>query len=233
VEGAAEKHGTSTDTLILGIDSWQLTELMTERSIVPGAGEQVRCPWCGDNPLYRAYHDDEWGAPSRDERHLFEMLVLEGAQAGLSWLTILRKREGYRRALEGFDPERIARYGDAEIARLLADTGIVRNRLKVQAAVTNARALLDLREQGTGLSDLLWRYVDGRPVQNAWREPSEVPSRTPQSDAMSRDLKRLGFKFVGTTICYALMQSVGMVNDHMVDCFRYPQLSSHGSVSPA
>jgi DNA-3-methyladenine glycosylase I len=191
-----------------------------------------RCPWCGADPLYRAYHDEEWGVPSRDERHLFEMLILEGAQAGLSWLTILRKRDGYRRAFDAFDAERMARYADADVARLLADPGIVRNRLKIEAAIGNARALLGLREGGIDFATWLWRYVDGRQVRNSWRELTEVPARTPQSDAMSRDLKRLGFKFVGSTICYAFMQSVGMVNDHLVGCFRSAQLVSDESSAP-
>ena len=183
-----------------------------------------RCAWCGSDPLYRSYHDLEWGVPSHDERHLFEMLILEGAQAGLSWLTILRKREGYRAAFDAFDPERIARYDTEKIARLLADPGIVRNRLKVNAAVGNARAWLGLQERGDSPGDLLWRYAGGTPRQNAWQGLEEIPARTDESDAMSRDLKRLGFKFVGSTICYAFMQAVGMVNDHTVDCFRYPQL---------
>jgi DNA-3-methyladenine glycosylase I len=182
---------------------------------------QARCSWCGEDPLYLAYHDEEWGVPSFDERHLFEMLVLEGAQAGLSWLTILRKREGYRQAFDDFDPERIARYGEADVGRLLANPGIVRNRLKVQAAITNARALLALRERRGSFSDRLWAHVGGGPCQNAWRTAGEVPARTAESDAMSRDLKGLGFKFVGSTICYAFMQAVGMVNDHTVDCFRH------------
>jgi DNA-3-methyladenine glycosylase I len=194
--------------------------------------ERDRCPWCGVDRLYRAYHDEEWGVPSRDERHLFEMLILEGAQAGLSWLTILRKRDGYRRAFDAFDPERMARYSDADIARLLADPGIVRNRLKIEAAIGNARAMLDLREGGIDFAAWLWRYVDGRQVLNSWRELTEVPARKPQSDAMSRDLKRMGFKFVGSTICYAFMQSVGMVNDHLVGCFRYAQLVSDESSVP-
>lgn len=185
----------------------------------------VRCAWCGTDPLYVEYHDLEWGVPSRDERHLFEMLILEGAQAGLSWLTILRKRGGYRHAFEGFDPARVAAFEPADIDRLLADPGIVRNRLKVQAAVANARAVLELRERGTSLSDLLWGFVDGTPRQNAWAGLGDIPATTPESDRMSRELKRLGFKFVGSTICYAFMQAVGMVNDHLVDCHR------HGAVS--
>lgn len=190
--------------------------------------EPVRCTWCGADPLYRAYHDCEWGVPSRDEAHLFEMLILEGAQAGLSWITILRKREGYRRAFAGFDPETVARFGEADVARVLADPGIVRNRLKVQAAITNARALLDLRERGRPLADVLWDHIGGVPRQNAWRTLAQVPARTPESDAMSRELKGRGFKFVGTTICYALMQAVGMVNDHTVDCFRHAELNRMG-----
>ncbi len=167
--------------------------------------------------------------PSHDERHLFEMLILEGAQAGLSWLTILRKREGYRSAFDGFDPEHIARYDEGKIARLLADPGIVRNRLKVNAAVGNARAWLALQERGESPVDLLWSYVGGVTRQNTWRSLDEIPASTEESDAMSRDLKRLGFKFVGSTICYAFMQAVGMVNDHTTDCFRYPQLVKPGT----
>lgn len=194
-------------------------------------GDPRRCAWCGDDPLYRAYHDQEWGVPCHDEHHLFEMLVLEGAQAGLSWSTILRKREGYRRAFGGFDPERVACFDDGHIAALLEDPGIVRNRLKVRAAVTNARALLALYDRGKTLDALLWGFVDGVPKQNAWRTLAEVPARTPESDALSRSLKALGFAFVGSTICYALMQAVGLVNDHTVDCFRHPQLSGHSTVS--
>jgi len=185
----------------------------------------VRCAWCGTDPLYLDYHDREWGLPNRDERRLFEMLILEGAQAGLSWLTILRKREGYRRAFAGFDPEPIARFDTSDIARLLADPGIVRNRLKVESAIGNARALLALREQGRNLPDLLWGFVDGAPRQNAWPSLQQVPASTPESDRMSRELKRLGFRFVGSTICYALMQSVGIVNDHTLDCFRHRELA--------
>ncbi|WP_455384182.1 DNA-3-methyladenine glycosylase I, partial [Acidihalobacter prosperus] len=178
----------------------------------------VRCGWApvGD-PLYLAYHDEEWGVPCRDDRHLFEMLILEGAQAGLSWATILHKREGYRQAFDGFDPERIARYGDADTARLLADAGIVRNRLKVAAAIANARAYLDLVEQGTAFSDYLWDFVDGRPRQNRWRTLAEVPASTPESERMSKALKQRGFKFVGPTVCYAFMQATGLVNDHTTD----------------
>jgi DNA-3-methyladenine glycosylase I len=184
-----------------------------------------RCPWCLGFAEYVRYHDEEWGVPSFDERHLFEMLILEGAQAGLSWATILKKRENYRAAFDGFDAERIARYTPKRIQRLLADPGIVRNRLKVQAAVGNARALLRLREDGHGLAHYLWRYVDGRPVINHFTRLSEVPASTPLSDAMSRDLKKRGFRFVGSTICYAFMQAVGMVNDHLVSCPRHRVLN--------
>lgn len=179
-----------------------------------------RCPWCVGHADYERYHDEEWGVPVHDERMLFEMLTLEGAQAGLSWLTVLRKREGYRRAFDGFDVERIARYRPARIEKLLRDPGIVRNRLKVESVVGNARALLDLRESGGTLAALLWGFVDGRPRVNHWRGPREIPASTAQSDAMSKDLKRRGFRFVGSTICYAFMQAVGMVDDHLPGCWR-------------
>lgn len=185
-----------------------------------------RCPWCGTDPLYVCYHDDEWGVPLHDDRRLFELLILEGAQAGLNWLTILRKREHYRAAFDAFDPERIARYDAAQVARLLADPGIVRNRLKIQAAIRNAQGYLAVQQQFGGFSAFLWRYVDGQPRQNAWPTLAEVPVRTSEAEAMSRDLKRLGFTFVGPTICYAFMQAVGMVNDHTISCFRHRELSS-------
>jgi len=187
--------------------------------------EPCRCAWVGSEPLYREYHDREWGVPVRDDRLLFEFLILEGAQAGLSWLTILKKREGYRAAFAGFDPERIARFGEAETAVLLADPGIIRNRLKVAAAITNARAFLAVRDEFGSFADYMWSFVDGTPIQNAWRTIGEVPATTPVSDAMSRDLKKRGFRFVGSTICYAHMQAVGMVNDHTVDCFRWQELA--------
>ncbi|HRH80999.1 MAG TPA: DNA-3-methyladenine glycosylase I [Thiobacillaceae bacterium] len=183
-----------------------------------------RCVWCGTDPLYRAYHDTEWGVPLHDERALFEFLVLEGAQAGLSWLTVLKKREGYRRAFLDFDAERVARFGEADVARLLADPGIVRNRLKIAAAIGNARATLNIRETFGGLDDYFWRFVDGRPIQNAWPDVGRVPARTPLSDTISKDLQRRGFKFVGSTIIYAHMQATGMVNDHTVGCFRHGEL---------
>jgi DNA-3-methyladenine glycosylase I len=183
-----------------------------------------RCAWCGSDPLYVAYHDEEWGVPVHDERRLFELLLLEGAQTGLSWLTILRKRESYRAAFDGFDATRIARYDERKIAALLADPGIVRNRLKVAAAVVNARAFLAVQEQFGSFDAYVWRFVDGRPLRNAWASLDHVPAKSAQSDAMSKDLAKRGFKFVGSTICYAFMQAVGMVNDHTTGCFRYGQL---------
>ena len=183
-----------------------------------------RCAWTGSDPLYRAYHDEEWGVPVHDDRLLFEFLTLEGAQAGLSWITILRKREGYRRAFAGLDPEVVARFGDQQLLQLLADPGIVRNRLKLSSTVGNARAFQALREEFGTFDAYLWRFVEGAPLQNAWRSLSEIPASTPLSDTLSRDLKRRGFRFVGTTICYAFMQAVGMVNDHTTDCFRWTEL---------
>ena len=184
----------------------------------------TRCGWAGDDPLYVAYHDEEWGVPVHDDRRLFEMLILEGAQAGLSWITILRRREGYRRAFDGFDPERIARYTARKKAALLQDEGIIRNRAKVDAAVQNARAFLEIREEGSDFDRFLWDLVGGKPKQNRWKEMKEVPPETPESKAMSKELKRRGFKFVGPTICYAFMQAVGMVNDHLTSCYRYREL---------
>ena len=185
----------------------------------------TRCAWCGADPVYQAYHDTEWGVPLHDERALFEFLILEGAQAGLSWLTILRKRQGYRRAFDDFDAERIARYGEADVARLLAAPGIVRNRLKIAAAIGNARATLAIREAFGGLDAYFWRFVDKHPIRNAWRDISQVPVRTPLSDLISQDLKERGFKFVGSTIVYAHMQATGMVNDHTVDCYRHGEIA--------
>lgn len=184
----------------------------------------TRCWWCGDDELYQSYHDEEWGVPVHDDRLLFEFLCLEGAQAGLSWITILRKRDNYRRAFDNFDAHRIARYDDDKIAALLQDPGIVRNRLKVNGFVKNACAYLALLEQGTTLDHYLWDFVDGEPLQNGWQQMSQVPANTEISDAMSKDLKQRGFTFVGSTICYAFMQAAGLVNDHTVDCFRHQQL---------
>jgi DNA-3-methyladenine glycosylase I len=180
-----------------------------------------RCAWVPEaDPEYVAYHDDEWGVPARDDRHLFEMLTLEGAQAGLSWSTILRKREGYRKAFANFDAARVARFSDTKVERLLADPGIVRNRLKVESTVNNARRVLELES----LSDYLWSFVDGEPKVNRWRKMGELPAETAESKAMSKDLKKRGFRFVGPTVCYAFMQACGLVNDHTVDCFRYREV---------
>lgn len=183
-----------------------------------------RCPWCGVDPLYVAYHDDEWGVPCHDERTLFEFLILEGAQAGLSWITILKKRENYRRAFDGFDAQKIARYGDADLARLLGDAGIVRNRLKISAAISNARATLALYDAGSSLDALFWQFVDRQPIINCWRRLDEVPVHTPRAVAMARELKQRGFRFVGPTVIYSHMQATGMVNDHLVTCPRHAAL---------
>jgi DNA-3-methyladenine glycosylase I len=188
--------------------------------------ERIRCLWACQSEPEKHYHDTEWGVPLRDEHGLFEFLILEGAQAGLSWSTILNKRENYRKAFDRFDAEKIARYSDRRVEQLLVNPGIVRNRLKVNAAVTNARAWLDLREREGDMAAWLWQFVDGEPVQNSWRDHAEVPVNTPQSDAMSKALKDAGFKFVGSTICYAFMQATGMVNDHTTDCFRWAELAS-------
>lgn len=179
----------------------------------------VRCEWAGTDPLYVQYHDDEWGRPAHDDRHLFEMLCLEGAQAGLAWITILRKRENYRRAFDNFDALTVAGYGDEKIAALLDDPGIVRNRLKVNAFVRNARSFLAVQEEFGSFDAYIWQFVGGAPIVNAWRSLREIPAQTAEAQAMSKDLKRRGFTFVGPTICYAFMQACGMVNDHVVDCF--------------
>lgn len=188
--------------------------------------KQKRCEWCGNDPLYVSYHDVEWGVPVHDDRLLFEFLILEGAQAGLSWLTILKKRGNYRSAFDGFDCELIARYRQQDITRLLNDPGIVRNRLKIEATIRNARGVLAIREEYGTLDAFLWRYVGGAPIQNQWERLPEIPAKTNESDLMSKDLKKRGFNFVGSTICYAFMQAVGMVNDHVADCFRYREVAS-------
>lgn len=185
-----------------------------------------RCPWCEGFDLYRQYHDTEWGVPLRDDRALFELLVLEGAQAGLSWATILKKRDNYRRAFDGFDVATVAAYDEAKVAALLADPGIVRNRAKIAAAIGNARACLALQAGGQSLAAFLWQFVDGQPLTNHRQALSEVPARTAQSDAMSKALQKAGFKFVGSTICYALMQSAGLVNDHLVSCPRHAAIAA-------
>lgn len=183
--------------------------------------QRIRCDWAGNDELYQRYHDEEWGVPSYDDRHLFEMLILEGAQAGLNWITILRKREGYRRAFDNFDAEKMARYTPKKIEKLLLNPEIIRNRLKVNAAVTNAQCYLDVLQEHETFADYIWQFVDGKPVINKWKTMKQVPATTAQSDAMSKALKKRGFKFVGSTICYAYMQAVGMVNDHLTDCFCY------------
>jgi DNA-3-methyladenine glycosylase I len=184
-----------------------------------------RCSWAPvDDPVYLAYHDEEWGLPVHDESRLFEMLTLEGAQAGLSWSTILNKREGYRRAFDGFDPSTVARYSEADVERLLQDVGIVRNRLKVTSAVGNARAVVELRRTGS-LDELLWSFVDGVPLDGRRRRMADIPAETDDSRAMSKELKRLGFRFVGPTVCYAFMQACGLVNDHVTSCFRYGEIA--------
>jgi DNA-3-methyladenine glycosylase I len=183
-----------------------------------------RCEWSGSDPLYTAYHDREWGVPIHVDRILFEFLLLEGAQAGLSWFTILKRREGYRKAFDNFDAWKISRYSEDDVSRLLADPGIIRNRLKINAAITNARAFLRIQEEFGSFDGYLWRFVDGRAVQNAWERMTDIPVSTPESDALSKDLKKRGFTFVGSTICYAFMQAVGMVNDHVVGCFRHNEV---------
>jgi len=186
--------------------------------------DKQRCTWAGSDPLYQRYHDTEWGVPLHDDRTLFEFLILEGAQAGLSWINILRKRENYRAAFDGFDATRIAAYDADKIASLLQDAGIVRNRLKVAAAVINAQKFLEVQDEFGSFDAFMWRFVDGKPRQSNWRNPADIPASTPESDALSRELKLRGFKFVGSTICYAHMQATGMVNDHTTDCFRHKEL---------
>ena len=191
--------------------------------------EKTRCQWStGGNELYIDYHDREWGVPQHDDRMLFEFLILEGAQAGLSWSTILNKREGYRKAFSGFDPVKVARYDKAKIAKLLQDPGIVRNRLKVESAVINARAFLAVQEEFGSFDTYIWQFTNGTTIQNSWKAMKQVPASTKESDAMSKDLKSRGFKFVGSTIMYAHMQATGMVNDHTIDCFRWKQLGGRG-----
>ncbi|MDX9735554.1 MAG: DNA-3-methyladenine glycosylase I [Thermoanaerobaculia bacterium] len=194
--------------------------------------EGTRCPWAGSDPLYVAYHDEEWGVPSRDERHLFEMLVLEGAQAGLSWLTVLRKREGYRKAFAGFDPGRVARFGPGDVERLLGDAGIVRNRLKIESAIDSARAYLALQKEAGSFASWLWAHVGGRPIQGAFREMRDVPAKTPLAESISKELRKRGFRFVGPTIVYAYLQAVGVVNDHLVGCPRHRAVARLAKGSP-
>ena len=185
---------------------------------------RIRCPWAGSDPLYLDYHDTQWGVPLHDDRGLFEFLILEGAQAGLSWITVLKKRENYRVAFEGFDPEKVARYNDDSIRRLLEDEGLIRNRLKITAAVDNARAFLNVQQAFGSFDTYIWQFVDGTPVCNQWKSMQQVPAQTATSKLMSKELKQKGFKFVGPVICYAFMQAVGMVNDHLVDCYRHSEI---------
>jgi DNA-3-methyladenine glycosylase I len=187
--------------------------------------EKTRCKWAGSDPLYVAYHDREWGVPVHDERGLFEFLVLEGAQAGLSWITILRKRDAYREAFDGFDPEKVARYGAKKVASLLRNEGIVRNRMKIDSAIKNAQAFLRVQDELGSFDAYQWSFVEGRPIQNAWRAHRSIPAKTALSDAFSKDLKKRGFSFVGSTIVYAHMQATGMVNDHTTDCFRHREVA--------
>lgn len=180
-----------------------------------------RCQWAGNDPLYQKYHDEEWGVPVHDDRKLFEMLILEGAQAGLSWITILRKRENYRKAFSNFDAKKIAKYDSKKVEQLLLNDGIIRNRLKIASTINNAKLFLELQKEFGSFDKYIWQFVNGKPIKNNWKSLKEIPPKTNESDTMSKDLKKRGFKFVGSTICYAFMQAVGMVNDHTVDCFRY------------
>ncbi len=184
-----------------------------------------RCTWAGTDPLYQHYHDTEWGVPCFDDQTLFEFLILEGAQAGLSWITVLKKREHYRNVFDQFNPEKIALYSERKVEKLLSDPGIIRNRLKVMSSINNAKLFIDIKEKYGDFSSFIWGFVEGTPLINHWPSLKEVPATTPTSDAMSKELKRRGFKFVGSTICYAYMQAVGMVNDHTVDCFRHQELT--------
>jgi len=186
--------------------------------------ELIRCGWSGTGELNIEYHDKEWGAPLHDERRLFEMLILEGAQAGLSWSTILHKRAGFRKAFNNFEPEKVARYGEKKVAELLSNAGIIRNKAKINAAIGNAQAFLKIQESLGGFDSYIWQFVGGKPLRNSWKSLRQIPAETKESQAMSKDLKARGFRFVGPTICYAYMQATGMVNDHVVDCFRYKQV---------
>ena len=186
---------------------------------------KMRCEWVGSDPLYLGYHDNEWGVPLHDDRKIFEMLVLEVAQAGLSWLTVLKKRENYRKAFDDFDPKKVADYDDKKFRQLLADEGIIRNKLKIRSAIQNARAFLEVQNEFGRFDDYMWQFVGGKPIQNSWRKLSELPAQTSESEAMSKDLRKRGFSFVGPTICYAHMQATGMVNDHIVTCFRYQEIA--------
>ncbi len=188
--------------------------------------ERQRCEWGTSSPLYIEYHDTEWGVPVHDERTLFEFLILEGAQAGLSWSTILNKRQAYRQAFDNFEPRKVANYDNAKVQQLLENPGIVRNRLKIQAAIQNARSFLEVQNQYGNFDSYIWQFVDGKPIKNSWKSLQEIPATTKESDAMSKELKKRGFAFVGSTICYAFMQAIGMVNDHVIDCFRWQEVQT-------
>ena len=185
--------------------------------------EITRCSWCGDDPLYQQYHDNEWGVPCRDDKKLFEFVLLEGAQAGLSWITILRKREGYRSAFADFEVQKVAAFTEKDVERLMSDAGIVRNRLKINSAISNARLFIEIQKEFGSFSDYFWGYVDNQPIVNRWATLGEIPASTELSDLIAKDMKKRGFKFFGSTICYAHMQAMGLVNDHCLDCFRYSQ----------
>jgi DNA-3-methyladenine glycosylase I len=190
------------------------------------AESRIRCAWVSADPLYQSYHDTEWGVPERDDRALYEKIILDGFQAGLSWITILRKRDNFRRAFDGFEPEKIARYGPAKVEKLMSDAGIIRNRQKIEAAVVSAKAYVALRKELGSFSDFLWQFTDGQTLVNRWETTKQIPAKSPESEAMSKALMKRGFRFVGPTICYAFMQAVGMVNDHTTDCFRYDALAA-------
>ncbi len=220
-------HSTTSSAsgrIMASTEYFRMERIMNNQSTAVHSPGQ-RCPWCGDDPLYMAYHDTEWGVPQHDDRILFEFLLLEGAQAGLSWITVLRKRENYRLAFAGFEAQRIATFGDAEAAGLLTNPGIIRNRAKIAAAIGNARSYLAVQDQFGSFDRYLWQFVDGVPVQNTWQHPCEVPAQTSLAVQLSRDLHQRGFKFVGPTICYAFMQAVGLVNDHLSTCSRHAALS--------
>jgi len=187
--------------------------------------EKKRCGWSSSDPIYVDYHDKEWGVPVHDDQKLFEFLILEGAQAGLSWITILRRRENYRKAFDQFDPVKVARYNQKKVTQLMKDVGIIRNRLKIESAVQNAKSFLKVRDEFGSFSNYMWEFVGGSPIQNTWKTLKHIPPKTKESEAMSKDLVKRGFRFVGPTICYAHMQAVGMVNDHVIDCFRYTELT--------
>jgi DNA-3-methyladenine glycosylase I len=185
----------------------------------------IRCSWCGNDPIYIRYHDEEWGVPVHDDRRLFEMLILDGMQAGLSWITILKKRDEFRKAFDYFDPRRIAQYNKEKVRRLLNNPGIIRNRLKIRGAIKNARGFLDIQKEFGTFDKFIWSFVGEEPRQNRFKDPKQIPARTSESDQMSKELRKRGFTFAGSTICYAFMQAAGMVNDHLVDCFRYKEVS--------